>query len=129
MFDNFELVTIIKLITMNWQKSLKQYEDLVKLFPSITLKGKTMPYTSLNGHMFSFLDKDGKMGLRLPELERSKFIQENKSGLMEQHGRIMKEYVIVPDKLIKNTDKLSKYFEQSIKYVSSLKPKSTKKKS
>lgn len=114
---------------MSWQKSLEQYENLVKLFPSIEQKGKTMPYTSLNGHMFSFIDKEGKMGLRLSEEERNKFIKEFKSSLMEQHGRIMKEYVVVPNRLLKNTNKLSKYFEKSVDYVSSLKPKATKKKS
>jgi len=112
---------------MDWEKSLELYENLVRLFSSVERKGKTMPYTSINGHMFSFIDKEGKMGLRLSELERNKFMQEFNSSLMEQHGRIMKEYIIVPDHLLKNTDKLKMYFDKSIKYVSSLKPKSTKK--
>ncbi len=111
---------------MEWQRSLDLYENLVKLFPNIERKGKTMPYTSLNGHMFSFINKEGKMGLRLAEVERTKFIHSFNSSLMEQHGRIMKEYIIVPDQLLKDTDKLTKYFEKSIKYVSSLKPKITK---
>jgi len=112
---------------MEWENSLECYENLVKLFPSIERKGKTMPYTSMNGHMFSFLDKEGKMGLRLPETVRNEFIQIFKSSLMEQHGRTMKEYALVPDQLLKNTNKLAGYFEQSIEYVSSLKPKTKKK--
>lgn len=113
---------------MDWDTSLQHYENLIELFPKVERKGKTMPYTSLNGHMFSFIDKEGVLGLRLSEETREKFLQEFKSSLMEQHGRIMKEYVVVPDSLFKNTKKLSKYFKQSCDYVASLKPKATKKK-
>jgi len=44
------------------------YEKLVSTIPSIEIKGATMPYTSFNGHMFSFLDNDENLGLRLPTL-------------------------------------------------------------
>jgi hypothetical protein len=40
---------------------------------------------------------------------------------------IMKEYVIVPNKLLANTRELKKYFDQSYEYVKSLKPKPTTK--
>lgn len=39
----------------------------------------------------------------------------------------MKEYVEVPDGLLKKTQELGKYFDQSYAYVNSLKPKATKK--
>jgi hypothetical protein len=34
-----------------------------------------MPYTSLNGHMFSFLTETGTMALRLPAGEREAFLK------------------------------------------------------
>ena len=34
---------------------LASYEALVATGPGVERKGKTMPYTSVNGHMFSFL--------------------------------------------------------------------------
>ena len=34
-----------------------------------------MPYTSLNGHMFSVLHKDGSVALRLPAAEREAFLK------------------------------------------------------
>jgi hypothetical protein len=40
----------------------------------------------------------------------------------------MKEYVVVPDDMLKKTEVLKKYFDISYGYVSSLKPKPTKKK-
>lgn len=51
------------------EDKLNMYKILVATNPKIELKGVTMPYTSWNGHMFSFLDKDGNLGLRLPKSE------------------------------------------------------------
>ena len=107
---------------------LENYNALIANLPAIERKGKTTPYTSVNGHMFSFLSKEGEMGLRLSEEEREAFISEHKSELMEQHGRVMKEYVRIPNSLLENTKELSVYLEKSLGYVSSLKPKPSKKK-
>ncbi|MBD3276114.1 MAG: hypothetical protein GF372_12430 [Candidatus Marinimicrobia bacterium] len=106
---------------------IELFDQLIAVHPDIERKGKTMPYTSLNGHMFSFLSKDGHMGLRLPDTEREKFLREYETELMEQYGSIMKEYVKVPDNLLKDTDKLLEYLQMSFDYVSTLKPKPTKK--
>ena len=111
-----------------YAKNLELYEKLVATNPNVKRKGKTMPYTSVNGHMFSLLDKEGKLGLRLPKEEREAFLVEFKTKLSVQYGAVMKEYVVVPDDLLKKTNELKKYFDISYKYVSSLKPKPTKKK-
>ena len=108
------------------EEKLALYEKLVATDPEVERKGATMPYTSLNGHMFSFLTKGGTLALRLPDDERDAFIKKYKTQLCEQHGRIMKEYVEVPDALLKKTRELKKYFDLSFAYVGSLKPKPTK---
>ena len=54
---------------------LELYDKVVGNNPDIERKGKTTPYTSINGHMFSFLSKNGTMGLRLSENDRNSFIQ------------------------------------------------------
>jgi hypothetical protein len=108
---------------------LELYNQLIESNPEIQRKGKTTPYTSLNGHMFSFLSKDGTMGLRLSEADRKEFLQEFNTRIMEQYGRMMKEYVVVPDDLLVDTKTLSNYLLKSLSYISTLKPKPTKKKS
>lgn len=110
------------------EKQLALYEQLVKTIPNLERKGKTMPYTSLNGHMFSFLDKESKLSLRLPDEKRTAFMKAYNAPLSVQHGRVMKEYVIVPDELLDNLEELRVYFESSYTYVKSLKPKPTGKK-
>jgi hypothetical protein len=106
---------------------LEAYERLVATNPKVERKGATMPYTSLNGHMFSFLTKEGTLALRLPPAERSAFLKKYNTRLCEQHGSVLEEYVEVPDALLQQTLVLKKYFELSYGYVATLKPKPTKK--
>jgi hypothetical protein len=107
---------------------LPLYEKLVATNSKVELKGATVPYTSLNGHMFSYLSKEGKLALRLPAAEREAFLKKYKAKLCEAYGRIQEEYVEVPDSLLASTKELKKFFDCSYNYVSSLKPKPTSKK-
>ncbi len=106
-----------------YQKNLELYDLLVTTNPELSRKGKTMPYTSVNGHMFSILAKDGHLALRLPSAEREAFLEEYNTTLSVQYGSVMKEYVVVPDELLVNTKELQPYFDLSFQYTSSLKPK------
>src|SRR5262249_29850076 len=108
-------------------EKLAFYERLVATNPSVERKGAAMPYTSLNGHMFSFMTAEGALALRLPDGEREKFLAKYDSVLCEQHGAVLKEYVVVPDTLLAKTRELKKYFDLSLDYVGGLKPKATKK--
>jgi TfoX/Sxy family transcriptional regulator of competence genes len=112
-----------------YKEKLELYEKLIATHPDIERKGKTMPYTSHNGHMFSLLSKEGTLGLRLPKDEREAFLENYNTTLFEQYGAIMKEYVTVPDDLLAKTEELEKYLKISFEYVKTLKPKPTKKKS
>jgi hypothetical protein len=104
------------------------YERLVAANPLAELKGATVPYTSVNGNMFSYLSKEGKLELRLPEEMREAFLTKYKAKLCEAYGIVQKEYVEVPDALLAKTSELKKFFDASYEYVSSLKPKPTTKK-
>ena len=104
------------------------YDQLVAACPGEERKGATMPYTSLNGHMYSYFTKDDYLALRLPEAERAAFLEKYQTKLVEQYGIIQKEYVVVPDDLLKNTGELLHYFVISRDYVTGLKPKPGKKK-
>ncbi len=104
---------------------LALYQKLVATNPNVELKGATVPYTSMNGHMFSYLSKDGKLELRLPPAEREAFLKKYKAKLCEAYGKIQPEYVEVPDALLASTRELKKYFDASFAYVGTLKPKPT----
>jgi hypothetical protein len=104
-------------------------DKLLATNPKIERKGAANLYTSLNGHMFTYLNPSGTLALRLPEDERGEFLKKYKTTLFEAYGAVIKEYVVVPDSLLKNTNELGKYLELSCGYIKTLKPKPTKKKS
>jgi len=108
--------------------ALELYEKLVATNPTVERKGATVPYTSLNGHMFSYLSKGGKLALRLPTETREAFLKKYKAKLCEAYGKVQPEYVEVPDSLLASTKELKKYFDASFAFVSSPKPKPTTKK-
>jgi 3-mercaptopyruvate sulfurtransferase SseA len=94
----------------------------------VKLQGATVPYTSLNGHMFSYLSKEGKLELRLPPEEREAFLKKYKAKLCQAYGKVQPEYVEVPDSLLISTRELKAFFDRSFEYVQSLKPKAATKK-
>jgi TfoX/Sxy family transcriptional regulator of competence genes len=105
------------------------YEKAVATLPGVERKGADNPYTSLNGNMFSLLSAVTEtMALRLPKEEREAFLKKYKSKLFEVYGAVMKEYVTVPDALLKNTKELQKYMTLSHEYAKTLKPKPSRKK-
>ncbi len=111
----------------DYGEKLKLYEKLVATNPKVERKGATVPYTSLNGHMFSYLAKSGALALRLPEGVRETFLKKYKTTLCREYGVVQKEYAMVPDELLRKTKTLKTYFDASYAYVASLKPKPTKK--
>ena len=111
------------------QDKVALIEALTATNPKVELKGDTMPYTSVNGNMFSVLSKEGTFALRLSEPDRAAFVAKYKTKPVVMYGALMKEYVDVPDALLAKTSELQKYFAASFAYVSSLKPKATTRKS
>ncbi len=79
--------------------------------------------------MFTYLNPSGTLAQRLPEKEREEFLKKDKTTLFEAYGAVMKEYVTVPDSLLKKTKELGGYFDISYAYIKSLKRKPTKEKS
>ena len=108
-------------------KSLLLYEKLVAANKQVELKGATVPYTSINGNMSSYLSKEGKLALRLPPDGIEAFLKKHKARLCDSYGVVQKEYVEVPDALLAKTSELQKYFDVSVAHVSALRPKPAKK--
>jgi hypothetical protein len=108
-------------------EKVELYETLLRTNPKIERKGAENPYTSMNGNMFTLLHASERLAIRLPEGERGKFLKKYKTTLFEAYGVVMKEYVAVPDALLKKTRQLAPYLEISYEYAKTLKPKPTKK--
>lgn len=107
-----------------WKEKLKFYDELIAANPNFERKGKTMPYTSANGHMFTLFNKAGEIGFRLSKESGEKFLEEHPdSSPYKSYGAFMRGYVLIPESLYDNLDLLAEYLEESYQYVLSLEPK------
>ena len=108
---------------MDREETLKIYDDAVALCPRFERKGKTMPYTSANGYMFSLLNKVGELGIRFSEKVKAQYITQLKSSNFISHGAVMKGYVLIPEHICSDEAKLVSLLKESYEYVMTLKPK------
>lgn len=106
-----------------WEERLKIYDELVAKCPDFERKGKSMPYTSANGHMFSLLNKAGELGIRFSKEIQEKYLEEFDTTLFKSYNAIMKGYVLIPEPMLEDLDKLAEYLNESYAYVMSLEPK------
>ena len=90
------------------------------------VKGAKNPYTSRNGHMFSFLDADGAMAIRLSDELADDFLSRYESGPVIQYGSVMRGYVSIPDDLLSAPEELRSWFEKAYEWIGTLEPKATK---
>ena len=108
---------------MTWQDKLERYDAIVGKCDGIERKGKTVPYTSANGHMFSLLNKEGELGFRFSKEVQQRYIEEFKSDVLRSHGAQMRGYVRIPESLFNDLNKLTELLKESHAYVMSLEPK------
>ena len=109
------------------EEKLKVYDQLIALTP-YDRKGKTMPYTSANGYMYTLFNKDNEIGIRLSKESQVVFKEKYNTTIYKSHGAVIKDYVLVPESMWDDLELLSKYVVESYEFVMSLKPKATKKK-
>lgn len=98
-------------------------DEIVAQNPNFQRKGKTMPYTSANGHMFSLLNKDGELGIRLSKEAGQAFMNRYNTTGFKSHGANMKGYVLIPEILLNDKQLLASLFQEAYEYVLTLEPK------
>jgi len=113
---------------MKWQKSSQGLIDLFESVmpgpPAVQRKMFGYPAGFVNGNMFVGLFQES-MILRLPAGPREEFLKIYNAELFEpMPGRPMREYVAVPQSLIRDKQELMAWVARAIEYGASLKPKS-----
>ena len=110
------------------REALERYQTVVQAAAGeAVIKGAKNPYTSRNGHMFSFLTPEGTMALRLSEELGEQFLAEYESGPVMQYGSVMRGYVSVPPELLAEPEELAPWFVEAWDWIGTLPPKPTKK--
>lgn len=106
-----------------WEKRLEIFDAIVAKCSRFERKGKSMIYTSANGHMFGLLNKAGEIGFRYDKETQEKYIKEFNSDYYKSYGATMKGYVLIPESMLDDLDRLAELLNESYDYVMSLEPK------
>ena len=106
-----------------YSERLKLYDELVDECPRFDRKGKTMPYTSANGHMFSLLNKAAELGIRFSKEVQHKYFEEFNTEQFKSYGANMHGYILISDEMLQDRAKLIELLNESYDYVMSLEPK------
>ena len=105
------------------EEKLKIYDALVSKCERFDRKGKTMPYTSANGYMFSLFNKDNEIGIRFSKEVQERYIRSFNSAIYKSYNAVMKGYILITEDMLKNENTIIKLLNESYDYVMSLPPK------
>lgn len=103
-----------------WEENLKRYDAIVAHCTRFDRKGKTMPHTSANGHMFSLLNKEGVLGIRFAKEKQQSYMEAFTTSYFKSYGAVMNGYIQIPDGLWLDTELLIRLLNESYDYVMSL---------
>ena len=104
-------------------------DDLVALFEAaisgadqIDRKGKANPYTSANGHMFSQINKDDQLGIRLPKPRQKALLEKYGAGPFKSYGATMRDYVCLTEEMLADQALITSLLEEGLAFVSAMPP-------
>jgi hypothetical protein len=73
--------------------------------------------------MFSQFNKRGQLGIRFSKDKQEKYIKELNTDYFKSYGAIMRGYILVPEDLWENTERITELLNESYDYVMSLESK------
>jgi hypothetical protein len=102
---------------------LELYDQIINECLRFKRKGKSVPNTSANGHMFSFINKDGELGMRFSKPVQEAYFNKYQTTFLKSHGAVMKGYILITEAMLNDKMTLVKLLNESYDYVMSLEPK------
>ena len=106
-----------------WEEKLILYDELVSKCSRFERKGKSMPYTSANGYMFSLLNKAGEIGIRFSKEVQRKYMETYASTIYKSYNSVMHGYILITEEMLTDLNNVVKLLNESYDYVMSLEPK------
>ncbi|MEO1187808.1 MAG: hypothetical protein AAFW60_01950 [Pseudomonadota bacterium] len=85
-------------------------------------KGKANPYTSANGHMFSQINKDDQLGIRLPKPRQKDLLDAYGAGPFKSYGATMRDNVCLTDDMLADEGLITALLEEGFAFVSAMPP-------
>jgi len=106
-----------------WKEKLKIYDELVAKCERFERKGKTMPYTSANGYMFSLYNKACEIGIRFSKEVQKKYMEEYNTTIYKSYNAVMQGYILITEEMLEDLNNVARLLDESYEYVMSLEPK------
>ena len=112
---------------MTRDELINLYENAIAAGPGLERKGKANPYTSANGHMFSQINKDDQLGIRLPKPRQKELLDQYGAGPFKSYGATMRDYVCLTDEMLNTPGLVTALLEEGLAFVSAMPPGGKKK--
>jgi TfoX/Sxy family transcriptional regulator of competence genes len=104
---------------------LAKFDDVMPGPPATKRRMFGFPAGFINGNMFMGLFEDS-MILRLPGELREELFQHGAKPFAPMAGRVMKEYVALPESLVGDRERLSSWVAEALVHGESLPPQKAK---
>ena len=98
------------------------FERAIEAADGFERKGKANPYTSANGHMFSQINKDDQLGIRLPKPSQKALLEAYAAGPFKSYGASMRDYVCLTDEMLADEALVTSLLEEGFAFVSAMPP-------
>jgi hypothetical protein len=108
---------------MDYTENLARYDCFVDQCDRFQRKGKTMPYTSSNGHMFSLLNKDGELGIRFSKEKQESYFIKFDTGFYKSYNATMRGYILITEQMLTSDEVIIALLNESFDFVNTLAPK------
>ncbi|MEM8881755.1 MAG: TfoX/Sxy family protein [Pseudomonadota bacterium] len=112
---------------MKRSEILDAYRRVANAVGGLDVKGAKMPYTAVNGNMFSFVDDQDRLCLRFSEDRKAELNAIHGTTDVVQYGAVMRGYVALTEHVVADAEKLRALFHEAYEHALTLKPKPTKK--
>lgn len=107
---------------MTREDLIELYEQAIAATNGIERKGKANPYTSANGHMFSQINKDDELGIRLPKAMQKELLDSHGAGPFRSYGATMRDYVCLTPDMLATEGLVTQLLEMGLQFVSAMPP-------
>lgn len=107
---------------MTREELVQHYRACIARSGQFEFKGKANPYTSANGHMFSQINKDDQLGIRLPKPRQEQLLAEFGAGPFKSYGATMRDYVCLTPDMLAQADLVTALLDEGFAFVSAMLP-------
>lgn len=107
---------------MTRDQLLIRYEAAISACDGFDRKGKANPYTSANGHMFSQINKDDQLGIRLPKPRQKELALQYRAGPFKSYGATLRDYVCLSAEMLDECGLVEGLLLEGFAFVSAMPP-------